>query len=167
MAGVIEPRGESARGIDGGEPGREAAVHAAEAELSELVSRIRLFVRRVAESVSPGLTPANYKVLSMIARRDPITLSALTEHFGVDKALISRAVRELEGLGFVTRRKDPNDGRSQLLSPSELAKERLREAHLRDENRLASVLSQWDVGDIERLASLVHALNAGTTPSSD
>lgn len=148
----------------GADPRREAAARAIEAELSELVSRIRLFLRRTAESVSPGLTPAHFKVLNIITRRGPITLSKLTEHFGVDKSLLSRAVRELESLEFITRTPDPDDRRSQLLSTTAFGQERLDAARQSDENRLVGALSAWDVTDVERLATLLHAINSGETP---
>lgn len=146
------------------DPRRERAARAIEAELSELVSRIRLYLRRTAESVSPGLTPANYKVLSIIARRGPITLSRLTEHFGVDKSLLSRAVRELESLEFIARTPDPEDRRSQLLTATAFGLERLDAARRSEENRLVGALSGWDVTDVERLAALLHALNSGDAP---
>lgn len=151
-------------GTTGADPRREQAARAIEAELSELVSRIRLYLRRTAESVSPGLTPANYKVLSIIARRGPITLSRLTEHFGVDKSLLSRAVRELESLEFIARTPDPDDRRSQLLTATAFGQSRLDAARRSEENRLVGALSGWDVTDVERLAALLHALNSGDAP---
>ena len=108
--------------------------------------------------------PANYKVLSIIARRGPITLSRLTEHFGVDKSLLSRAVRELESLEFIARTPDPEDRRSQLLTATAFGLERLDAARRSEENRLVGALSGWDVTDVERLAALLHALNSGDAP---
>ena len=148
-------------GLGTSEPRRVAAARSIEAELSELVSRIRVHMRRSAEAAAPGLTPASYKALSLIDRRGPITLSALTEIFGVDKSLISRAVRELEDHEFISRTRDPNDGRSQLLSATPHARARLEVARKRDEGRLLGVLADWDLLDIERLADLLHALNVG------
>ena len=57
-----------------------------------------------------------YKVFTTIVRRESITASALTEHLLMDKGQLSRTVRELEQLGLIERRPDPDDGRSSLLS---------------------------------------------------
>ena len=54
-----------------------------------------------------------------------------------DKGQICRTVRELEGLGLITRTPDPEDGRSSLLSP---------------------------IDDILTLTRLLHALTTGDAP---
>ena len=144
---------------------RVAAVHAIEAEFGELANRFRIFIRKAADTVSPGLAAGTYKVLSTIGRLGPVTLSGLAEHIVADKASMSRAVRELELLGMVTRTPDPNDGRSQLLHVTELGAERLLAARLPEENRLVGALSDWSIDDIERLGVLLHALNLGIVPA--
>ena len=144
---------------------RVAAVHAIEAEFGELANRFRIFIRKAADTVSPGLAAGTYKVLSTIGSLGPVTLSGLAQHIVADKASMSRAVRELELLGMVTRTPDPNDGRSQLLHVTELGAERLLAARLPEENRLVGALSDWSIDDIERLGVLLHALNLGIVPA--
>lgn len=149
-----------------GECRRLDAVHGIESELGEIVSRVRAYMRRSAEVASPGLTPASFKALGVIARREPVTLSALAEIFEADKSLISRAVRELEEHGFITRTRDPMDGRSQLINTTDHARARLEAAREQNESRLVGALAEWDVVDIERLAHLLHALNASDVPDA-
>lgn len=152
--------------MDADTDARVTAVHAIETEFGELIMRFRVFMRRAAETVSPGLAVGTYSVLSAISRQGGVTLSCLAEHLVADKASVSRAVRELETLALIARTPDPNDGRSQLLRVSELGAERLSAARLPEENRLVLALANWSVGDVERLAVLLHALNAGTTPAA-
>lgn len=145
---------------------RVAAVHAIEAEFGELANRFRIFIRKAADTVSPGLAAGNYKALTTISRQGSVTLSGLADHLAADKASVSRAVRELELLGLVSRTPDPKDGRSQLLRVTDLGAERLIAARLPDENRLVGALADWSVDDIERLGVLLHALTAGVAPTT-
>ena len=145
---------------------RVTAVHAIEAEFGELANRFRIFIRKAADTVSPGLAAGTYKVLSTISRQGGVTLSSLADHLVADKASVSRAVRELELLGLVARTPDPNDGRSQLLRVTDVGAERLLAARLPEENRLVGALADWSIDDIERLGVLLHALNSGVAPGT-
>ena len=59
-------------------------------------------------------------------RHDPgCTQAKLAEALHADKAAIARRTKNLEAKGYLVRRDDPNDRRSQLLYPTEKA-ERLR-----------------------------------------
>ena len=59
-------------------------------------------------------------------RHDPgCTQAKLAETLHADKAAIARRTKNLEAKGYLIRRDDPNDRRSQLLYPTEKA-ERLR-----------------------------------------
>mgnify|MGYP002675035528 CR=1 FL=1 len=55
-------------------------------------------------------------------RHDPgCTQAKLAEMLHADKAAIARRTKNLEAKGFLVRRDDPNDRRSQLLYPTEKA----------------------------------------------
>lgn len=148
---------------DSSEP-RAEAVRALEAEFGELINQFRRIITDNAQRVSPGMLPGAYKVFTTIARRESVTQSALAEHLQVDKGQLSRTVRDLEALGLIERTPDPNDGRSSLLSPSELGLERLKAARLPQENLLQKTLVDWPVDDIHNLTRLLHALTAGVRP---
>jgi len=138
---------------------RAEAVRALEGEFSELFTHVRRLLAENAERLSPGMLPGAYKVFTTIARRETVTLSALSEALHSDKGQMSRTVRELEGLGLVSRAPDPEDGRSSLLSPTAEGVARLREVRAPREHLLTSVLENWDVDDIRELARLLHALS--------
>ncbi len=143
---------------------RTDAVRALEAEFGELINRMRRVLAENAQRVSPGMLPGAYKVFTTIVRRERVTLSALAESLMSDKGQISRAVRELEDLGLITRTPDPADGRSSLLSATPEGLERLAAARAPQENMLVDTLSEWSVSDIRSLTRLLHALTAGETP---
>ena len=143
---------------------RTEAVRALEAEFGELISRVRRLLAENAQRVSPGILPGAYKVFTTIVRRESITLSALAETLMADKGQISRAVRELEGLGLISRTPDPEDGRSSLLSPTPEGLERLAAARAPQESLLLDTLDSWSLDEIHSLTRLLHALTAGEAP---
>jgi DNA-binding MarR family transcriptional regulator len=143
---------------------RTEAVRALEAEFGELISRMRHVLADNAQRVSPGMLPGAYKVFTTIVRRESVTLSALSESLMADKGQISRTVRELEGLGLITRTPDPEDGRSSLLSPTPEGLTRLAAARAPQESVLLDTLDAWSVDEIRNLVRLLHALTAGEAP---
>ena len=143
---------------------RTEAVRALEAEFGELISRMRRLLADNAQRVSPGMLPGAYKVFTTIVRREGITLSALAETLMADKGQISRTVRELEGLGLISRPPDPEDGRSSLLSPTPDGLERLAAARAPQESLLLNTLDAWSLEEISNLTHLLHALTTGEAP---
>lgn len=145
---------------------RTESVRALEAEFGELINQFRRLIAENAERMSPGMLPGSYKIFTTIVRRESITLSALAETLMADKGQVSRAVRELEERGFVARTPDPADGRSSLLSPTELGLERLAAARAPQESTLISALDSWELADIDQFTSLLRALRERTTPGA-
>ncbi|GAA1247421.1 DNA-binding MarR family transcriptional regulator [Microbacterium phyllosphaerae] len=150
----------------GSEGVRAHAVHALEAEFSELITHFRRLIMENADRVSPGMLPGAYKTFTTIARCGQVTASALSERMLVDKGQISRTVRELESLGLIERSPDPKDGRSSLLSLTPHGEAKLAEARLPQEGLLMRHLSEWSVDDIDNLTRLLHALGSGRTPDT-
>ncbi|WP_295836628.1 MarR family transcriptional regulator [uncultured Microbacterium sp.] len=143
---------------------RHEALQALESSFSELMTVFRRFVSEAAERVSPGMLPATFKALSVVSRFGPLTLSALAERLTADKGFLSRAISELEDLGLVTRTPDPNDGRSRLITVTELGHARLADARAPHESRLYDAMADWSIDDIRHLSTLLHALAVGEVP---
>lgn len=140
------------------------AVRALEAEFGDLFLRMRRLYIQVAHRVHPDLVPGQYKVFSTIGRRGPLTASALGEAMQTDKAQMSRALRELESMGLITRTPDPTDRRANLIALSTVGEQKLAEAHAPTTNDLLTPLAQWDVESIDSFTALLHALIAGDPP---
>ena len=146
--------------------GRQQAVRGLEGAFGELMGEFRRVYVQAAESVSPGMLPGTFKVLSMIQRAGSVTASSIAERMAADKGQVSRAVSELEELGLVVRTADPDDGRIKLISVSAEGERRLEKARLPYEGRLAEVLADWPLESIEQLTALLHALARGTQPDA-
>jgi len=57
-------------------------------------------------------------VLGRIQRLGTASMGELSSHFGVSGASMTQSVRTLENAGYVTRFRDPEDGRRVLVSPT-------------------------------------------------
>ncbi|RCK56851.1 MarR family winged helix-turn-helix transcriptional regulator [Microbacterium sorbitolivorans] len=142
-------------------PSRDDAIQAVEGEFMQMVSRFRRLIARRAEQLSPGLLPGAYKVFTTILQSGPLTASALVDQLMLDKSQLSRTITDLEKRGLIERTPDPNDRRSHLLSATEKGRAGHAAFHTTPETRtLRAKLDDWDIDDIHRLATLLHALNA-------
>jgi DNA-binding MarR family transcriptional regulator len=146
------------------QPARREAVRGLESAFGELMGEFRRVYAQAAESVSPGMLPGTFKVLSSIQRAGSISVSGLAERLTADKGQVSRSVTELEDLGLVARTADAADGRIKLITVTPEGLSRLERARLPYEGRLSEVLADWPVDTIEKLTELLHALTAGEVP---
>ncbi|MDI5966742.1 MarR family winged helix-turn-helix transcriptional regulator [Streptantibioticus silvisoli] len=137
-------------------------MEALERELTVLYRRARASSGEMARQMHPDLEAAAYGLLVRLAESGEERATDLAGYFGVGKATMSRQLRALEELGFVSREPDPADGRAFLvrLTPGGLA----RFNEVRDARRAGyrSRLSAWDRADIRDLARLLSRLNADT-----
>jgi DNA-binding MarR family transcriptional regulator len=117
-----------------------------------------------AEAVSPGMLPGSFKLLAVMSRTGPITLSALAERLTSDKGLLSRNVSELEDLGLVERTPDPHDGRVRLIALTPEGSARLSAAMAPHEERMFTALREWPVESIQQLSDLLSSLVTGAVP---
>lgn len=144
---------------------RQEAVRGLEGAFSELMEQFRRFYAAAAHKASPGMLPGTFKVLAMVSRRGPITLSALAEHIVADKGMISRHISELEDLTLVERTAAPDDRRVRLVAITDKGRERLEAARAPYEGHLFTVLQGWPVDSIDLLTELLHALAIGEVPA--
>lgn len=142
------------------EPSAREAVSALENEFSLMFNRARVRLRARAERVHPDLQPSAYKALALIVHRGPQHSGALAQALGCDKSMVSRTVKQLFDLGFVTREADPDDGRASFVCATPSAAARVREVSREDRHLLQRWLDDWDVDDIRRLTQLLARLNA-------
>lgn len=155
---------EDPREAPGPEAVHERAVRGLEGAFGELMGEFRRFYAQAAESVSPGMLPGTFKVLSLIQRAGSVTVSGIAERMVSDKGQVSRAVTELEDLGLVARTPDPDDGRIKVITVTPEGERRLARARAPYERRLSEVLAEWPIESIERLTALLQALAHGRPP---
>jgi len=146
---------------------RGTAVRELEGAFSELMEEYRRAYVLAAESVSAGMLPGTFKVLSAIQRAGSTTVSALAERMTADKGYVSRAVSELGHLGLVERTADESDARLKRISLSEEGRRRLESARSPHEQRLVGVLRDWPLESIAQLTALLRALTRGERPEQE
>jgi DNA-binding MarR family transcriptional regulator len=142
-----------------------AAVRELEGAFGELMNEFRRYYAQAAESVSPGMLPGTFKVLTLIQRSGSVTVSSIAERMVADKGQVSRAVTELEELSLVERTADPDDGRIKLITVTEEGERRIGSARAPYENRLTEVLAGWPLESIGQLTTLLRSLTQGNTPT--
>lgn len=131
-----------------------------EKEFSIMVVNARNAIRRRALSIHPELQPLGYRVLSILVRQQAQQQIVLAEELQVDKATISRTIKQLQAQGLVTRVADPNDGRAMLVSITDAAAEAWFASGAQARELLRERLSQWDPEEIRRFSDLLGRLNA-------
>jgi DNA-binding MarR family transcriptional regulator len=127
-------------------------IHDVEEQMSILAGKIRTSIRNAAAAVDPSLQPFGLKMLRILERHGPVHAGAAAEMLSVDRTAISRQSRQLEELGLVTTRSDPEDRRARFIELTDLGRERLQNAGPTGFNSLHRVLGEWSDDDIRRFA---------------
>jgi DNA-binding MarR family transcriptional regulator len=68
-----------------------------------------------------GLTPAEARTLSHVARLGPIRQATLAERMGIEAMTLSACLDRLEAQGYVQREADPTDRRAKLVDTTDAA----------------------------------------------
>ena len=94
-----------------------------------------------------GLSPKGFGALAILVQEGPLSQQRLGARQGVDRTTTVAVVDELEGAGFVERRRDPSDRRAYSLHPTAKGRrvlERAREAATRAEDEFLAPLPAAD-----------------------
>jgi len=142
-----------------GVSGDHQAVAAVEEQFRLIFTRARAALREHAERIHPALQPVGYKIVDMLARRGPLHAREVAEYLAIDKSLVSRTVKQLEELGLVSRRSDPDDGRACFLEVTHATRQRVAEVRAADQRLLQERMAEWSPGQVVLLAELLEKLN--------
>ena len=105
-----------------------------------------------------GAGTAEIDLIHALRHNPGCTQARLTEILHADKAAIARRTRNLEEKGFLVRRDDPNDKRSQLIYPTEKA-ETLKSSKAEIEASFYEyLLSTLTAAEAEAFAALLNRL---------
>ena len=76
---------------------------------------------RRTDAAGLGLTPAEARTLSHVARVGPVRQAALAERMGIEAMTLSACLDRLEAQGYVRREPDPSDRRAKLVDTTDAA----------------------------------------------
>lgn len=139
--------------------GFETAVRGLEDAFARLIRQHRQVIAHQAAAISPGLSLGATKAFIMLCNGGTMTPSALAELLLLDRAQVSRMVRDLEDEGLITRTPDPRDRRSALLAATDEGRARLDAARGGPAGTgLRADLAHWDGADIRTLTHLLGRL---------
>ncbi|MCU1594512.1 MAG: hypothetical protein JWO12_1904 [Frankiales bacterium] len=132
----------------------------------ELEQQLNLLGRRLSKPVrlhgSSGWTvldrPA-YQALWRIVEDGPLRPTTLAALIGVDLSVVSRQVKALEDVGFVTRSPDPADARAALVRATESGLDAFEQTRLQRTEVLDEVLAAWPAEDRANLVRLLTRFN--------
>jgi DNA-binding MarR family transcriptional regulator len=133
-----------------------------ESEHEELPARLRLAVvrtaRRLRQEAGGELGPATSAALATIERQGPLSPSELADLEGLKRPTVTRILGNLEKAGLVTRVRDPEDGRSSILSITAEGRALLRKLRARKTAYLAQQMGELGAEDVRTLERAVELL---------
>lgn len=143
----------------------------ADIPLSERAAHLRMAIVRTARRLrqeaaveTSGLTPTSVAALATIERHGPLTPSEIAEIERVKRPTITRTLECLQREGLIDRARDPEDGRSSLVSVNGAGRARLRRLRGRKNAYLARRmrdLSDEEVETLERAAEILDRMREG------
>jgi DNA-binding MarR family transcriptional regulator len=131
-----------------------APAHARAAYLLARVGRTQS-VRFAERMQSLGLRPKHFAVLNAIALSDGASQQEIGGHMGLDPSGLVGAIDELEGMGLVARRRDPNDRRRYALTLTEDGTAMLRRARRLVSAGARELLGPLDDEEVQTLVALL------------
>jgi DNA-binding MarR family transcriptional regulator len=101
------------------------------------------------------LTWERLSTLSVVARREPVSISELSEVEEVTAPTISRTVAALQNQSLVRCVANRNDGRSVLVTSTAKGRATLQKGMARTLEQLAELLGRLDAQELEALATVI------------
>jgi len=134
-------------------------------DIEALPARLRLAIvrtaRRLRQEAGSQLGPAQASALATIERYGPLAPSELAEREQIKRPTATRILGSLEAAGLLTRVRDPEDGRSSILSVTAEGRELIRRTRARKTAYLAKRMRELPAEDLralERAAELLEGM---------
>lgn len=119
----------------------------------------RIHQQQVA-AAGVSLTPQSLRVLEWTVEAGSTTPSQLADRLDLDRAVITRLLRQLEDAGLVRRARSPEDGRVSTVEGTEAGRDAMRRVRAVIWDQVRRTLGGWPVGDVASLAALLGRLVA-------
>lgn len=105
-----------------------------------------------------GLTPAEARTLSHVARVGPVRQAALAERMGIEAMTLSACLDRLEAQGYVRREADPSDRRAKLVDTTVAAGPALDQIFAASAAMRADMTEGLDPGKVEEMRRMLIAI---------
>lgn len=128
-----------------------------ELELMKLVRHLETFGRK--SSLYQEVDRAGYLALRTLDGLGPSCVNGLAQELHLDSSTVTRQVSVLESGGFVTRKVDPNDGRSWLIDLTPEGRRTMRVVERGRRRAIDSMLEEWASEEVHDLARAISKLN--------
>ncbi len=129
-----------------------------ETTLTDTAARLRMAIvrtsrrlRQEAFEAGTDLSPSTVAALATVERHGPLTPSELAAVERIKRPTATRTLGVLCDAGLIARARDPEDGRSALVSATAAGRERLRRLRSRKNAYLARRMRDLPAEDVETL----------------
>ncbi len=126
-------------------------------KLTKIAREINKFTTRTLRAY--GVGSSEFDLIHVVRHRPGVTQAEICRILGIDKAAAARQTANLESKGFLTRKKNPSDGRSQILFATEKA-ETLKNSKTEIETMfyewLLEALTEDDQNEFARLLDILY-----------
>ncbi|MGD9190127.1 MAG: MarR family transcriptional regulator [Desulfobacteraceae bacterium] len=132
---------------------------------------IRLILWKAAKAIErvdlasiseTGLLLSDFTIMEVLLHKGPLPINTIGEKVLLTSGSMTAAVNRLQNQGYVTREKDPNDGRCFLVQLTESGQAVIQQAyhrHAQNLERVADVLTVQERSELVRLLKKI-GLNA-------
>jgi DNA-binding MarR family transcriptional regulator len=131
-------------------------------DTTQLPARLRLAIvrtaRRLRQEAGSDLGPAQASALATIERHGPLAPSELAKRERIKRPTAARLLGSLEDAGLLTRVRDPEDGRSSIVSVTPEGRELIRRLRARKTAYLARRMRDLPAEDLRAIERATEVL---------
>ncbi|CAM4257593.1 DNA-binding MarR family transcriptional regulator [Paenibacillus endophyticus] len=128
-------------------------------QLNALISAAHALNVKTSAYFDSSIQPAAFHIVRWLYAHGPTSASELADSTAMDRSSVSRLVKQLERLGYVSRDGSPHDRRAILLTLTELGRKKTFEALREKENFFYERIAQWDNRQLEAFIEMLQAIN--------
>ena len=132
-------------------------------QLVKLVRGLRGLHVAIVEAGGHHVEASAVGLLAGLSTLGPTRLSSLAAEMCLDLSTVSRQVPALEKQGWVTRNRDPEDHRAQLLDLTDAGREMLETVRRSRGEVLARLLPDWSPAELQHFAGQLARFNDDVT----
>lgn len=102
-----------------------------------------------------GISQSRHDILYQLYQVDEMSQTALQKEVKIDGAAITRHLKQLEALGMIVRRKDPDDNRFTLVSLSAHGREQIIASQAEKARFVTSMLKDFNEKERKELTDML------------